>query len=154
MFKLLHNCTQFTCQQGNAQNPSNKASTVCELRTSRCTSWVQKRKKNPIKLTTYTARGFQKNIYFCFIDYAKAFACKIARRIINHLRYADDTTLLEESKEELKILLMKVKEESDKAGLKLNIQKTKINGIQSHHFMANRWRNCGSSDRFYQTATH
>jgi len=65
-------------------------------------------------------------IYFCFIDYAKAFEWKIARRIINNLRYADDTTLLEESKEELKILLMKVKEETEKAGLKFNIQKTKI----------------------------
>ena len=152
-------------------------------------------------------RGFQKNIYFCFTDYAKAFDCvdhnklwkilkemgipdhltcllrnlyagqeatvrtgdgtmdwfqigkgvrqgcilspclfnlyaeyimrnagleeaqagiKIARRNINNLRYADDTTLMEESKEELKSLLMKVKEESDNVGLKLNIQKTKI----------------------------
>ena len=51
---------------------------------------------------------------------------KIARRNINNLRYADDTTLMEESEEELKILLMKVKEESGKFGLKLNIQKTKI----------------------------
>ena len=51
---------------------------------------------------------------------------KIARRNINDLRYADDTTLIAESKEELKSLLMKVKEESEKAGLKLNIQKTKI----------------------------
>ena len=51
---------------------------------------------------------------------------KIARRNINHLRYADDTTLLAESEEELKSLLMKVKEESEKVGLKLNIQKTKI----------------------------
>ena len=51
---------------------------------------------------------------------------KIARRNINNLRYADDTTLMAESKEELKSLLMKVKEESDKVGLKLNIQKTKI----------------------------
>ena len=51
---------------------------------------------------------------------------KIARRNINNLRYADDTTLMAESKEELKSLLMKVKEESEKAGLKLNIQKTKI----------------------------
>ena len=51
---------------------------------------------------------------------------KIARRNINNLRYADDTTLKAESKEELKSLLMKVKEESEKAGLKLNIQKTKI----------------------------
>ena len=49
-----------------------------------------------------------------------------ARRIISHLRYADDTTLMAESKEEQKSLLMKVKEESEKAGLKLNIQKTKI----------------------------
>ena len=143
---------------------------------------------------------FQKNIYFCFIDYAKAFDCvdhnklwkilkemgipdhltcllrnlcagqevtvrtghgetdgfqigkgihqgcilspclfnfyaeyimrnagiKIARRNINNLRYADDTTLMAETEEELKSLLMKVKEESKKAGLKLNIQKTKI----------------------------
>ena len=51
---------------------------------------------------------------------------KIARRNINNLRYAGDTTLMAESKEELKSLLMKVKEESEKAGLKLNIQKTKI----------------------------
>ena len=50
----------------------------------------------------------------------------IARRNINNLRYADDTTLMAERKEELKCLLMKVKEESEKAGLKLNIQKTKI----------------------------
>ena len=51
---------------------------------------------------------------------------KIARRNINNLRYADDTTLMTESKEELKSFLMKVKEESEKVGLKLNIQKTKI----------------------------
>ena len=51
---------------------------------------------------------------------------KIARRNINNLRYADDTTLMAESKEELKILLMKVKEGSEKVGLNLNIQKTKI----------------------------
>ena len=51
---------------------------------------------------------------------------KIAGRNINNLRYADDTTLMEESEEELKSLLMKVKEESEKVGLKLNIQKTKI----------------------------
>ena len=51
---------------------------------------------------------------------------KIARRNINNLRYSDDTTLMAESEEELKSLLIKVKEESEKAGLKLNIQKTKI----------------------------
>ena len=59
------------------------------------------------------------------LDEAKA-GMKIARRKINNLRYADDTTLMAESKEELKSLLMKVKEESETIGLKLNIQKTKI----------------------------
>ena len=59
------------------------------------------------------------------LDEAQA-GIKIARRNINNLRYADDTTPMAESKEELKILLMKVKEESEKVGLKLNIQKTKI----------------------------
>ena len=174
------------------------------------------------------AREFQKNIFFCFIDYAKAFDCvdhnklwdilkemgipdhltcllrnlyagqeatvrtghgttdwfqigkgvcqgcilspslfnlyaeyilknagldeaqagiKIARRNINNLRYADDTTPMAESEEELKSLLMKVKEESEKVGLKLNIQKTKI--MASHHFMANRWGNCGNSGSLF-----
>ena len=59
------------------------------------------------------------------VDGAQA-GIKIAERIINNLRYADDTTLMAESKEELKSLLMKVKEEHEKVGLKLNIQKTKI----------------------------
>ena len=59
------------------------------------------------------------------LDEAQA-GIRIARRNINNLRYADDTTLTAESKEELKSLLMKVKEESEKVGLKLNIQKTKI----------------------------
>ena len=58
---------------------------------------------------------------------------KIAGRNINNLRYADDSTLMAENEEELKSLLMKVKEESEKVGLKLNIQKSKI--------MANRWGN-------------
>ena len=59
------------------------------------------------------------------LDEAQA-GIKISRRNINNFRYADDNTLMEESKEELKSLLMKVKEESEKVGLKLNIQKTKI----------------------------
>ena len=71
---------------------------------------------------------------------------KIAGRNINNLRYADDTILMAESKEELKSLLMKVKEENEKTGLKLNIQKTN-HGIQSHHFMANRWENNGNRER-------
>ena len=59
------------------------------------------------------------------LDKAQA-RIKIAKRNINNLRYADDTTLMAESEEELKNLLMKVKEKNEKAGLKLNIQKTKI----------------------------
>ena len=70
------------------------------------------------------------------LDEAQA-GIKIAGRNINNLRYADDTTLMAESEEELQRLLMKVKEESEKAGLKLNIQKTKIMAFRSHHFMAN-----------------
>ena len=71
---------------------------------------------------------------------------KVAGRNINNLRYADDTTLMVESEEELKSLL-KVKEESEKAGLKFNIQKMKI--IRPHHLMANRCGHSGSSDRLY-----
>ena len=70
-------------------------------------------------------------------------------RDINNLRYGDDTTIIAESKEELKSLLMRVKEKSEKAGLKLNIQKNEDLGIQSHHFMSNRWGKSRNSDRFY-----
>ena len=73
---------------------------------------------------------------------------KTARRSINNLRYANKNTLMAESEEELKSLLMQIKENSEKVGLKLNIQK-KIHGIWSHHFMADRWGNNGNSDRPY-----
>ena len=76
------------------------------------------------------------------LDEAQA-EIKIARRNINNLRYADDTTLMAESEEGLKSLLMKMKEESENVGLKLNIQKMKI--MASHHFMGNRWGNSGNS---------
>ena len=69
---------------------------------------------------------------------------KTAKRNNNNFRDADDTTLMSESEEELKSLLMKVKEESENVGLRLNTQKTKK---RSHHFMANRWGNNGNSDR-------
>ena len=76
------------------------------------------------------------------LDEAQA-GIKVARRNINSVRYADDTTLMAENKDELKSLLMKVKE-SEKVGLKFNIQKTKIMASMfCHHFMANRWRNSG-----------
>ena len=74
---------------------------------------------------------------------------KIAGRNINNLRNADDTTLMAESEEKLKSLLMKVKVESEKVGLKLNNQKTKIMASWSHHFMGNRWGNSGNSVRLY-----
>ena len=81
------------------------------------------------------------------LDEAQA-GIKIAGRNINNLRYADDTILMAESEEELKSLLMKVKEENAKAGLKLNIQKMKImasSPITPRH----RWRNNGNSDKLY-----
>ena len=81
------------------------------------------------------------------LDEAKA-GIKIAGRNINNLRYAEDTTLIAESEEELKSLLMKVKEESEKVCLKINIQ-NKEHRIQSHHFLGNRWGDSGSSVRLY-----
>jgi len=73
----------------------------------------------------------------------------IAGRKINNLRYADDTTLMAESEEELKSLLMRVKEESDKAGLKLNIQKTKIMASSTITSWQIEGEKSGSSDRLY-----
>ena len=81
------------------------------------------------------------------LDEAQA-GIKIAGRNTNNLRYTDATTFMSESEEELKSLLMRVKEECEKAGLKLNIQNTKIMG-SSHHFMASRWGNNGNSERLY-----
>ena len=81
------------------------------------------------------------------LDEAQA-GIKIARRNINNLRYADDTTVKAESEEELKSLLMKEKEESEKAGLKLNIQKTEIMASSP----ITSWQiegKIGNSDRFY-----
>ena len=79
------------------------------------------------------------------LDEARA-GIKISLGNINNLRYADDTTLMAESEGQLKSLLMKVKEESEKVALKL---KNEDHGIQSYQFMANRWGNSGNSDRLY-----
>ena len=78
------------------------------------------------------------------LDGAQA-GIKIAGRNVNNLRHADDSTLMAESKEELKSLLMKVKEESEKAGLKLNIQKMKIMASSP----ITPWQIDGNSDRLY-----
>ena len=79
------------------------------------------------------------------MDEAQA-GIKISRRNINNLKYTDDTTLMAESEEELKSLLMKVKEKSENVGLKLNIRKMKI--------MANRWGSNGNSDKLYFPELH
>ena len=73
---------------------------------------------------------------------------KTAGRNINNLRYADDTTLMAESEEELKSLLMKVKEESEKVGLAQHSE-NEDHGIWSHHFMGNRWGNSRNSVKLY-----
>src|SRR5574337_55177 len=83
------------------------------------------------------------------LDEAQA-GIKIARRNISNLRYADDTTLMAESEEELKSLWMKVKVESEKVGLKLaQHSENEDHGIRSHHFMGNRWGNSGNSVTLY-----
>ena len=82
------------------------------------------------------------------LDEAQA-GIKIAKRNINNLRYADDTTLMAENEEELKSLLMKVKEESEKVGLNLNIQKTKIMVSGPITSWQIKGRNSGNSDRLY-----
>ena len=82
------------------------------------------------------------------LDKAQA-GLKIAGRNINNLRYADGTTLVAESEEELNSLLMKVKEESGKTWLKVQHSENEDHGIWSHHFTANRWGNSGNSVRLY-----
>ena len=74
---------------------------------------------------------------------------KVAGRSINNLRYADDTTLMAESEEELKSLLMKVKEESEKGWLKAQHSENEDHCIWSHHFMGNRWGNIRNSVKLY-----
>ena len=85
------------------------------------------------------------------LDEAQA-GIKTAKRNISSFRYADDTTLMAKSKEQLKSLLMKVKEESQKVVLKLNIQKNEDHRIWSHHFMANRQGTNGNGDIFFSWA--
>ena len=82
-------------------------------------------------------------------QYESQAGIKTDRRNINNLRYADDTTLIAESEEELKSLLMKVKEESEKAGLKLNIQKTKVMAPSPITSWQIEVEKSGCSDRFF-----
>ena len=82
------------------------------------------------------------------LDEAQA-GIKIARRNIYNLRYGDDTTLMAESEEELKRLLMKVKKESKNSWFKTQHSENKDHGIWSHHFMGSRWGNSGNSVRLF-----
>ena len=106
---------------------------VCRSR-SNSWNWIWNNRKSHAEYIMWNAR----------LDEAQT-RIKIARRNINNLRYADDTTLMAESEEELKSLLMKVKEESEKTQHSEN----KDHGIWSHHCMANRWGNSGNSVRLY-----
>ena len=87
------------------------------------------------------------------LDEAQA-GIKNARRNINNLRYADDTTLMAESEEKLKNLFLKGKEKNVKAGLKTQHSENEDHGIWSHHFMENRWGNNGNSERLYFGGLH
>ena len=78
MFKLLYNCTHFTCQHGNTHNPSSQPSIVCVPSTTRCMDWIQKRQRNQRSnyqhlLDQRESKGIPEKSYFCFTDYAKAF---------------------------------------------------------------------------------
>ena len=102
MFKLPHNCTHFTCQQGNTQNPPSQASTVHEPRTSRFISWIRKGRGTRDQVTNTCwiiekTREFLKNIYFCLIDYTKAFTCvghNNLRKILQEMGISDHLSCL------------------------------------------------------------
>ena len=81
MFILPENCAHFTCQQGNGQNPPSQASLVCEPRTRRCTSWIQKRQKNQRSNGQYSLD--QRKIFkkICFIDQTKPFDCVVHNKL-------------------------------------------------------------------------
>ena len=98
MSKLLNYCAHFTCYQGHAQNPSSKASTVCKLRTSRCTAGFRKCRgtRDPtahIHWIIEKPKRFQKSIYFCFIDYTKAFDCVDHNKLWKILRVGNTRSL-------------------------------------------------------------
>ena len=92
MFKLPHNCTHLTSYQSNAQNSPCEVSIVCEPRTYRYSSWIQKRQRNQRSncqhlLYHWKNNSFPENIYFCFIDYTKAFDCVDHQNCGNRWKY-------------------------------------------------------------------
>ena len=98
MFQLPYNCTHFTCQQDYPKNPSSQSSALCELKTYRCTSWVQKRQRKDqianFRWIIENAKEFQKKhlLHFCFIDQVKTFDCvdhKQLWKILKEMRIPD-----------------------------------------------------------------
>jgi len=135
-----------TCLQRNQY-----AGQEATVRTRHGTDWFKtgKRERQGCILSPYLFNLYAEYIMRnAGLDEAQS-RIKTAGRNTDDIRYTDDTILMAESKEELKSLLMKVKEENEKVGSKLNIQKNKDHGIWSHHFMANRWGNSGNSVRLY-----
>ena len=101
VFKLLHNCTHFTCQQSNAQNPSSQVPIVYEPRNSKCTSWIQKRERNQRSncqhpLDHKKAREFQKNIHSCLLIMPKPLTVQITTnwKILKEMGIPDHLTCL------------------------------------------------------------
>ena len=98
MFKLLHNCTNLTCQQSNAQNSPIQASIVCELWTSDVQAGFRKSRGTRDQIANVCwiiekARELQENIYLCFIDYDKAFDCVDHNKLENSYRWKYQTIL-------------------------------------------------------------
>ena len=98
-----------------------------------------------LDMEQWTGSKLGKEYVKAYLTYMQNTSCEMPGWM-NH-KLESDMQMMAESEEELKSLLMRVKKESEKAGLKLNIQNT--NGIQSHHFMANRWGNTGNSERLH-----
>ena len=139
-------------RDGNARPPDlSPEKSVCRLG-SNSKNWTRnnrlvpnrKRSTSSLYIVTLLINFYSEYIMRkAGLDEAQA-GIKIAGRNSKILRYADDTNLMAESEEELKSLFVKVKEESENVGLKLNIQKAKIMASWSHHCMANRWGNSGN----------
>ena len=107
---------------------------------------------NDIKSSTMNISCVSIYLGLIYFNDVSLLSITLMEKCINNLRYAGDTTLVSESEEELKSPLKKVKEESEKADLKFNIQKNYDHVIWSHHFMANRWGTNGNSGRLFSWA--
>ena len=99
IFTLLHNCTHFTCQKDQTQNHTSQALAACEPRTSRCTSWIQKRQRNQRSncqhpLDQRESKRIPEKHYFNFINYAEVFVCHKLWKILKEMGIPDHLTCL------------------------------------------------------------